>query len=234
MGKLSQNEVVLFEKNLSINAISGIFVGAFCILALIVFTSCGQGTTTIEATAKPIEPTSTPQPTNTSEPTDTPQLTDTPKPTDPPEATSTTEPTAELDNYASGGLGLEKVAWEQTHEFDEEAYSYHHYDGGKYVVDFVNDRISYLEVTLSDGEVPLEESRMIARDLIPQDSEFVETYVPTDQDYLKVDVYNSESLKDRFEFAQWVWSDSEPGTFIMMHLLFSDGSTLMIATGNNP
>lgn len=141
-----------------------------------------------------------------------------------------TEPVIEPDSFASGGLGLSKAAWEQTHKLSEKGYI-DIYDNGKYLVTFVDDKVQYLEVELSDGsKLSPEDARAMTKPLLPQDSQFVETY--THLDTLLVDIYTSKSLKERFE-PDW-WFGSEPGTFITIYGLFSSGSKVTISTGNNP
>jgi hypothetical protein len=69
-----------------------------------------------------------------------------------------TEPVIEPDSFVSGGLGLSKATWEQTHKLSEKTYV-DIYDSGKYQVTFIDDKIQFLEVTLSnDSQLPLEDA----------------------------------------------------------------------------
>jgi hypothetical protein len=210
---------------------------AVLVLALVTL-ACGEtASPTTEATAVPEateapKPTDTPTPKPTNIPTTEPTNTPEPKPTSTPEPTNT--PEATLEPFPSGGLGLSKAEWEQEHIEDDTSDMFTNYDGGKYSVTFVDDKIQYLERVFTDGQPTLDVARSEAQTLIPEDSQFLETYSPEGLPELIVDLYISESLGERSE-SDWVWFDSEIGTFIAIYGVFDGRVTRMIiATGNNP
>lgn len=243
MSKLTKIQVRLFGRNVSILIVIIILVSCVvcCGIGLILPKPEQTADVTVEKTVGLVsEPTNTPQLTNTPKPTETPNPTETPKPTNTPQLTNTPKPTEtpeaassiELDLYASGSLGVNRMVWEQKHKPDAGS-SLDTYDNLKYRIMFLDDKIYHFDVTLSNGELSLEDARAMIEVYLPDDSEFVKTYIPAHADYLKVDVYKSESLKGRFEY-DWIWDDSEPGTFIVIYELYSDGSSAIIAPGNNP
>ena len=191
-----------------------------------------------------LDPTSTVEPTSTLAPTGTPEPTNTPQPTATPEPTVTFEPidtatpevapSSSLGAFSSGGLGLSKSEWEQQHNADEDSYDIGYYDDGKYLVLFDEGKISEIELMFDELDLTLDEARIEAEALIPEDNQFVETYSPDDFPEWTVDVYSSESLIGQYE-ADWVWFDSDPGTFSILYDVY-DGfvARIVIATGDSP
>lgn len=107
------------------------------------------------------------------------------------------------------------------------------YDDGAYLVIFADENIQYLEPTID--ELSIEQARSVAEALIPEDSQFVETYTPEGLEFMTVDLYQSEALKDRFT-ADW-FIGGDPGSFTMVYGDDDDDGQIeriVIATGNNP
>jgi len=122
------------------------------------------------------------------------------------------------DGYASGGLGLSEADWEGSTTDS---------------VQFRNGNVWYLERTFDDQGLTLEAARAEGAALMPADSRLVETYSPEGTPELVVDLYVSESLKERFESDVWV--GGEAGNFITIYGVF-DGVVprVVLATGNQP
>ncbi len=184
------------------------------------------------APAAGLEPTNTVAPTGTPEPTNTPEPTATFEPIDTP--TPEVAPSSPIGAFSSGGLGLGKDEWEQQHNADEDSYDMGYYDDGRYMVLFVEDRISELELTFDELDLTLDEARIEAEALIPKDSQYIEAYNPDDFPEWTVDVYSSQSLIGQYE-ADWVWFDSDPGTFTILYDIYDSlVARVVISTGNSP
>ena len=200
--------------------------------------------------AAELDPTSTAKPTSTLAPTGTPEPTDTPQPTATPETTATPEPTATskpVDTptrvvapssptgaFSSGGLGLSKAEWERQHNPDEDSYDIGYYDDGKYLVLFDEDKISEIELMFDRLDLTLDEARTEAESLIPEDNRSIETYSPDGFPEWTIDVYSSESLIGQYE-SDWVWLDSDPGTFSILYEIYEDFvARAVITTGDSP
>ena len=203
---------------------------AFAVLVFALVTlACG------EAVSPTAEATTVPEATKTSElaSTATTESTDTPKPepTNSPEPTNT--PGTTLESFPSGGLGLSKAEWDQQHTEGNTAYGMVEYDNGKYSVTFADGNIQYLERVFADDQPTLDAARAEAQALIPEDSQFLETYSPEGMPELAVDLYVSESLKERFDNSRF--TGGEPGNFTVIYGVFDDRvPRIVIATGNNP
>ena len=193
-----------------------------------------QATEAARPTDTPL-PTNTPKPTNTSEPTNTPQPAETPVPPTPsPTMTPSQEPTTIPDDFASGGLGLSQETWEQAHtQSSTGPGGYVNYDDESYSVVFMDHNVWTLERNFGDNQPTLDEARVEGSSLIPEDSQLVETYSPEGFPELTVDLYLSESLRDRFESD--VWIGGELGNFIVIYGVFDEKvPRIVIGTGNNP
>jgi len=154
-----------------------------------------------------------------------------PEPTETPEPTNT--PGTTLEPFPSGGLGLSKAEWDQQHTEGDTAYGMVEYDDGKYSVTFADGNIQYLERVFADDQPTLDAARAEAQALIPEDSQFLETYSPEGMPEMAVDLYVSESLKERFDDS-W-FTGGEPGNFTVIYGVFDDRvPRIVIATGNNP
>jgi len=180
--------------------------------------------TPVPPTAREVPPTVTPVPS---------AATEVPPTAMPASPTATQLPSPTLDTFASGGLGLSKAQWEQEHSQSDAWGGLVEYDDGKYLVSFVDDRIQHLEWAFAADEPTLTEARAQAKTLIPEDSQFLETYNPEGFPELNVDLYLSESLKERFDTDWFIGGDR--GNFIVVCGVF-DGNVprIVIATGNNP
>lgn len=141
--------------------------------------------------------------------------------------------------YASGGLGLDRAAWERTHgegkPDDPSRPMFFDYEGGKFQVRFSGVRagnVEYVERVWGDrNAVTLEDARKESKQFVPTDAKFVRTY--TSRSGSTVDLYRSESLKGRFGANDW--TGGKPGDFIILYRNQTGRTTTFIAaTGNNP
>jgi len=167
----------------------------------------------------------------TTEATAVPEATGTPRPTDTPTMEPIPSPTFEL--FPSGGLGLSRTEWEQQHTPGDTTLGMVEYDDGRYSVMFTDGKAHYLERVFTDDQPALDQARAEAQTLFPHDSQFLETYSPEGMPELIVDLYSSESLKERFDADVFIGGD--PGSFIAIYGVF-DGRVprIVLATGNNP
>ena len=190
-------------------------------------------------------PTDTPVPTNTSEPlpTNTPVPTNTSlPPTNTPEVTNTPVLASDSGNgYSSGGLGLSRLDWEQKHT--ETSLDYQPIGTGydnKYDVMFQVGNVWYIERQWNTNDfVTVDEVKIESQNLIPLDSQLIETYNPEGRPETVVNLYFSESLKNRFKnedslFGNW-WTGGESGNFTVQYNVY-DGEVgrMIISIGNNP
>ena len=208
---------------------------------VVVVTATPQPTLTLTlSTATPMAPTPTLTP---APPTPTPiPLTSTPVPSTPtpvPPTPTPVPPTAtpaaglSVDDFASGGLGLSQSKWEQAHVQSSTGPGWINYDDGRYSVTFMDGNVWYLERNFTGDQLTLDKARVEGASLIPEDSELVRTYSPEGFPELIVDLYLSESLKNRFESD--VWTKGEPGNFIVIYGVYDERvSNIVIGTGNNP
>ena len=200
-----------------------------------------QETEIAKATATP-KPTNTLQPTVTSTltpiPTGTPEPTSKPAPTNTPTPERTPTDTPDLadiseDVFDSGGLGLAKAAWEKEHRETGKDILGPIYDE-RYIIIFIGNNIQYIERQWStNNSVTSEAVETESKNLIPADSQLIETYSPEGRPETIVNLYLSESLKSRFD-ADW-WIGGEPGNFtVQYNVLDGKVTRMIIATGNNP
>lgn len=150
-------------------------------------------------------------------------------------------------DLSSGGLGLSKQLWEAKQgKSDIKCPSnlpYTCYEGGKYMVGYMNDHIWILEIylhplpyTYKRPGISIEESRSLSKRFIPSDGRLIKTY--KNQSGSTVDLYMSESLKSLESHfpanAPGVWTGGEVGNFIVIHSGTNDVKRIVIGTGNNP
>jgi hypothetical protein len=137
---------------------------------------------------------------------------------------------------AMGGLGLSQAEWEQAHVQSDLAYPPLGvgYDG-IYDVIFQEGNVWYIERQWPvDDAVTPEMIEMESRNLIPPDSQLVQTYSPEGRPETVVNLYMSESLKSRFQTPE-LWSGGDDGQFIVLYELYDYGVTRMVINaGNNP
>jgi len=136
--------------------------------------------------------------------------------------------------FDSGGLGLTRSEWERSHRPGGTSQpGYTVYDQGKYAVIFVDGQVQHLERSFSDNGPSLTKARAEGATLIPQDARLVKTYSPDGLPELTVDLYLSQSLKDRFTSAEWPGGD--PGNFTVIYGVYSGKvARIVISLGNNP
>lgn len=155
-----------------------------------------------------------------------------------PTNTPTAGPTVTPSSYNSNGLGLAQTTWEQTHTrtadsiFGDIAGIY----DDLYDVLFIDGIIVRLEIQWdTDNAQTPDQVESIAQSLLPNDSQFTETYSPDGRPETTVHLYNSASLAHRLDTASDWWFSAEPGTFIFQYNTFDGAVTRMIiSTGNNP
>jgi hypothetical protein len=127
----------------------------------------------------------------------------------------------------SGGLGLDQEEWEQLHGDGQPGNipPYIEYEDGTYSIIFMNDRVWTLERQWDvENAVDLDNARLESKSLIPVDSQFIRTYNPEGMPELTVDLYLSESLKNKLS----PWSGSEPGMFVVIYGVQDYGISRMV------
>ncbi len=201
--------------------------------------------TQIPPTAISVSPTNTIEPTtmlvsttNTTEPT---AILVSPTSTTESTSNSTTLVSDSGNGYLSGGLGLSQLDWEQKHTKTNLDYQPMGtgYDN-KYDIMFQVGNVWHIEyIWGSKNPVAPDVVESESKNLIPSDSQFIETYSPKDIPELIVNLYFSESLKNRFNnkdslFGNW-WTGGKPGNFIVVYGVFNGKvSRMVIGIGNNP
>lgn len=133
----------------------------------------------------------------------------------------------------SGGLGQDSLAWEQAHARGPVEYGFTTYDDGAFLLQFTDDRVSYLELVFTKPHPDLTQALLRAATYIPADSVLVETYSPDGMPELVVYLYASEYLEQRFAADAFI--QGEPGQFIAIVPVF-DGAVprVILALGNHP
>lgn len=149
------------------------------------------------------------------------------------------QPTPSVPTYASGGLGLDRADWERSHGAGKpdnpSSPMVFGYEDGKFQVQFSgvsSGNVEYVERVWGDrNAVPIEKAREESKQFIPADAKFVKTY--TSQSGSTVDLYRSESLKNRFSDDDWI--GGKPGDFVILYRNQTGRTTtFIIGTGNNP
>jgi endonuclease YncB( thermonuclease family) len=169
--------------------------------------------------------TQAPPPTPTDTPPPTPLPTDTLVPTLPPTAMSSPTPVP----YASGGLGLSRSEWERVHGAGTAADFGVEYEQGRYIVQFQDDRVWYIERQWS-SPVLLEDAQAQGVQLIPHDSQLVQSYSPENLPELVVDLYQSDSLAPLFAN----WAGGSAGRLEVVCGVLPDGvGRMVISIGNS-
>jgi len=177
-------------------------------------------TPTMQVGEAAVSPAQQPDPADTAVPTNIPE----------PE-----QPTAVPGAIDSGGLGLSRQEWEQAHERAGEGVGSFEEYADNFSAIFLSDRVWHLEQAYELDELTLEEARLSVGNLIPADSERVETYSPEGFPELVVDLYLSQSLAELFDPD--LFTEAEPGNFIV---IFGDPdrdgrvSRMVVGLGNNP
>lgn len=150
-----------------------------------------------------VEETNTPTP----EPTEAPQPTDTPRP---PTGTPNPTDTPEFAIYESGGLGMLRAQWEQSHTPTGE--SEHGIVYGDYETWFSDDdKIRRIYYQSELGNLSQDEAEIIGKSLIPADSQHIKNYISVSPDS-PTDLYYSESLANQFDELD-VWDGDSVGEF---------------------
>jgi hypothetical protein len=115
----------------------------------------------------------------------------------------------------SRGLGVERSQWEASHgEPVQESGNMAAYGDDRYHVSFHANRIASLQEQWPPDEgVSLDEARILSQQLLPTDSEFIETFTVPGSQGTTIDIYRSDWLREHFSD----WSGSEPGTFTVIY-----------------
>jgi len=140
----------------------------------------------------------------------------------------------------SGGLGIQKTEWEKIYGlpnrpcFSVASITQCNYKNDLFIISFISQypirSISYGNLK---SKLSLEESRMLVKSFIPNDSIFAQSY--TSAIGQTVDIYNSKWLAGQFPANDSLyWINGKPGDFIIIHSGKSGISNITIGTGNNP
>lgn len=150
-------------------------------------------------------------------------------------------------DLTSGGLGLSRQSWEAKQGKPDSKcpgdLPFTCYEGGKYMVGYMNDYIWILEIypyplpyTYKKPGISIEESRSLSKRFIPADGRLIKTY--KSRSGSSVDLYMSESLKSLESHfpanAPGVWTGGEVGNFMVIHSGTDSVRRIVIGTGNNP
>lgn len=184
----------------------------------------------IEATEES-RSTNTPVPTETPEPTSTSAPSATPAPTNTPTNTPIT-PSAVIP-LESGGLGLFTAEWEQNHQRTELDWGIGTGYDHVYDVLFQQDKV-WIIYRNFDIPATLDDVNLISSQLIPFDSEYIETYTPTGRPETTVIVYRSDFLTTKFDAD--FWNFAEAGIFIVQYNTYEGFGIgdMIIGLDNNP
>lgn len=153
--------------------------------------------------------------------------------------TPISQPTPSTLPYSSGGLGLAQTDWERLHGSgrpdNASSPMFFQYEGGKLQVQFSemsSRNVGYIERVWGDRDaVPIEEARRESKNFIPSDAKFVRTF--TSRSGNTVDLYTSQSLKDRFAASNFI--GGKPGDFIILYRNQTGRTTtFIVSVGNNP
>jgi hypothetical protein len=116
--------------------------------------------------------------------------------------------------FASGGLGLSRQDWEQTHGSPTKVSLFLEYDGGRLIVGLLDNSIRHIErVWLSRDAATLEAARDEARNYVPADAALTQSIDKGDGSV--VDIFTSPSLTSRFGPTDW--NAGRPGTFAVKY-----------------
>ncbi|MCC6174662.1 MAG: SH3 domain-containing protein [Chloroflexi bacterium] len=116
--------------------------------------------------------------------------------------------------YSSGGLGLSRAAWEQSHGSPTRSSILQDYESGRFVIGFRDGNVWHMErVWAAQEAVPLDVARSEGRTLIPSDAQMVGTSERANGRI--IDTYTSESLIGRFGPSSW--DGGKPGTFSLQY-----------------
>ena len=111
----------------------------------------------------------------------------------------------QVDGVRSGGIGLPRAAWDETHGPGEVGQSLVTYEGGTYTVGFQGDIVAFVEVGWEAPGVAAAEAEAAVRDLIPSDARLVDTFAaPATAGgpiALRLDRYESAALLDSLPAA---------------------------------
>lgn len=134
-----------------------------------------------------------------------------------------------------GKLGISRSEWEKIHgkANTDEMPGMYSYNGGQYLVQFVDDNVRTIEHVWQNGGVSLKDAQEQSEKLIPTDASFVRSYSPSGLPELKVELYQSEYLMRKFDDDAFI--GGEPGDFIVVYFVY-DGvvPSIIVAIGNNP
>ncbi len=193
------------------------FFGAIGILLAVVLACESNKTTNINSTSQ----------------TTTPKLSPTEATTNSAIQQITPKPTSTVAAYKSGGLGLDRAAWESSHgNALADGTSFFRYENDKFAVMFSAGNANHIERAYGDrNAVPIADARTESKLFIPADAKFVRTY--TSRSDSTVELYTSESLKSRFSESNFI--GGKAGDFIVLYRNQTGKVMTFIATiGNNP
>jgi len=119
-----------------------------------------------------------------------------------------------IPTYQSGGLGLSRQAWEQTHGQPSRVSIFLEYDGGQLIVGLSNNNIWHLErIWAPRDAVELDVARDEARTYLPADATLNQTIDKGDGRL--VDIYTSPSLTS--QFGPTAWNGGKQGMFLIQY-----------------
>jgi len=131
------------------------------------------------------------------------------------------KPTSTVVAYNSGGLGLDRAAWESSQGTGKPNTAtdsmFYTYGDGKFNVQFYpleSGNVRHIERSGGDSRaVPIEDARKEGKNFVPADAKFMRTYTASSGS--TVDLYKSESLKSRFPESQFY--NGKLGDFVIIY-----------------
>jgi hypothetical protein len=137
-------------------------------------------------------------------------------------------------SFNSSGLGQSKADWEKAQGQPENVGGTDWYQSKTLQPIFQDDKVWNLQKVFRVKPPTIEVARVEAKAFSPKDAQPIKTY--TAPNGSTVDLFLSQSLKDRFPSEKW--TGGEPGNFIVIYHLDINSpkqvTSFTIAPGNNP
>lgn len=144
-------------------------------------------------------------------------------------------PASPVSTYKSGGLGLERITWESQHGSPiTGGEPFLRYENDKFAVMFSQSgKAAHIERTYGDrNAVAFGDAQADSKKLMPSDAKLIRTYTSPGSGNL-VDLYRSQSLKDRFPAESFI--GGKPGELVAIYRNQTGVVTsFIVAIGNNP
>ncbi len=143
-------------------------------------------------------------------------------------------PASEPGEATSGGLGIDRTAWEEKQGSSQGAEGFLElYQEGSFAVQYEEEVIYHLERRWRSREVvPIEDARNLVKRFIPSDSTLLQT-INSDNGRI-IDRYHSDWLATRYpgSNARALWGNGDPGDFTVTYKQIEDRTEwFIVSTG---